>query len=321
MFTDTFKINVDYGKTYLLRMVNAALNDFLFFGIAGHKITVVGADGSYTKPLTRDFVVIGSGNTLDVLFNANQKPGKYYMAARAYSSAPGVPFDNTTTTAIVEYNGNCSSSSSPSLPYLPYYNDTNASFHFSASLRSLVTEECPISVPLHVTTQIISTVSVNAFPCGFNEICLGSNGTRFSSSMNNISFRLPSIDILQAYYSNIDGVFGDRFPQFPPFIFNFTAQYLPLMLEIPDVGTEVFVLDYNSTVELVLQGTNVVAGIDHPMHLHGYSFYVVGQGLGNFDPEKDPLLYNLIDPPFLNTVTIHRSGWAAVRFQANNPGK
>ena len=307
-----------HGKTYLLRIVNAALNDFLFFGIAGHQITVVGADGSYTKPLTRDFVVIGSGNTLDVLFHANQKPGQYYMAARAYSSS-AIPFDNTTTTAIVKYNGNYPSSSS--LPYLPYHNDTNASLNFSAMLRSLVSEECPISVPLHVTTQIISTVSVNAFPCGFNETCLGTNGTRFRASMNNISFLLPSIDILEAYYGNLYGVFGESFPQFPPSIFNFTAQYLPLFLEIPKVGTEVFFLDYNSTVELVLQGTNVVAGIDHPMHLHGYSFYVVGQGLGNFDPEKDPLGYNLIDPPLLNTVTVHKNGWAAVRFQANNPGK
>ncbi|WKA10759.1 hypothetical protein VitviT2T_028316 [Vitis vinifera] len=317
---DTIRLYVDHGKTYLLRMVNAALNDILFFGISGHQITVVGADGSYTKPLTRDFVVIGSGNTLDVLFHANQKPDKYYMAARAYSTAPLVPFDNTTTTAIVQYNGNYSSSSSPSLPYLPNYNDTNASFNFSASVRSLASEEYPVSVPLHVTTQIISTVSVNTFPCGFNETCLGTNGTRFSASMNNISFLLPSIDILQAYYGHLKGVFGGSFPKFPPFIFNFTAQYLPMILEIPKVGTEVYFLDYNSTVEFVLQGTNLVSGIDHPIHLHGYSFYVVGLGLGNFDPKKDPLQYNLIDPPFLNTVTVPKNGWAAIRFQANNPG-
>jgi len=138
--------------------------------------------------------------------------------------------------------------------------------------------------------------------------------------MNNISFVNPSIDILQAYYKHIKGVFGKRFPSVPPLVFNFTAQYLPLELEIPRRGTEVKVLKYNSTVEMVLQGTNLVAGIDHPMHLHGYSFLVVGWGFGNYDPKKDPLKYNLVDPPLLNTFVVPKNGWIAIRFKAKNPG-
>lgn len=43
------------------------------------------------------------------------------------------------------------------------------------------------------------------------------------------------------------------------------------------------VLEYNTAVEIVFQGTDLLAGTDHPMHLHGYSFYVVGGGFGNFD--------------------------------------
>uniref|UniRef100_F6GYC5 Plastocyanin-like domain-containing protein n=1 Tax=Vitis vinifera TaxID=29760 RepID=F6GYC5_VITVI len=49
--TGTFKLTVDHGKTYLLRIINAALQEALFFSIAKHKMTVVGTDGSYTKPL------------------------------------------------------------------------------------------------------------------------------------------------------------------------------------------------------------------------------------------------------------------------------
>lgn len=80
-------------------------------------------------------------------------------------------------------------------------------------------------------------------------------------------------------------------------------------------------MEFNSTVELVFQGTNLVAGIDHPMHLHGYSFYVVGWGFGNFDKVNDPLRYNLVDPPLQNTIAVPRNGWSAIRFTANNPGK
>jgi len=51
----------------------------------------------------------------------------------------------------------------------------------------------------------------------------------------------------------------------------------------PSFGTKVRVLEYNASVEIILQGTNVLAADKHPIHLHGYSFYVIGWGSGNFD--------------------------------------
>ncbi|KAF8404510.1 hypothetical protein HHK36_009395 [Tetracentron sinense] len=315
----TFRLTVDQGMTYLLRLVNAAMNDILFFSVAQHKLTVVATDASYTKPLTRDYIVISPGQTIDVLLKANQPLSHYYMAARAYSSGVGVAFDNTTTTAILQYRGNFPPPSSPSFPFLPFYNDTNASVSFTGSLRSLANKDHPVHVPLRVHNQFISTVSVNTFPCP-NNSCQGPNGTRLAASMNNISFRNPSIDILEAYYRRINGVFGVRFPSVPPLIFNFTADFLPLSLQTPRRGTEVKILDYNTEVELVLQNTNLVAGIDHPMHLHGYSFYVVGWGFGNFDKNRDPLRYNLVDPPLQNTIAVPKNGWTAIRFRAGNPG-
>nr|XP_023922649.1 laccase-15-like isoform X1 [Quercus suber]XP_023922656.1 laccase-15-like isoform X2 [Quercus suber] len=317
--SETFKLMVDYGKTYLLRIINAALQDILFFAIAKHNITVVGTDASYTKPLKTDYIAISPGQTIDVLLETNQALGDYYMAAKVYSSANGVLYDNTTTTAIVHYNQNYNASSRPQLPNLPSYNDTNASANFTGSLRSLADDNHPVHVPLNISTQLMFTVSVNTFPCSTNS-CQGPNGSRLAASLNNISFESPSIDILQAYYNHISGVYGDQFPSFPPFIFNFTAEDLPLALETPKRGTEVKVLEYNSTVELVLQGTNLAAGTDHPMHIHGYSFYVVGWGFGNFDKDKDPLGYNLVDPPLQNTIAVPKNGWATIRFKADNPG-
>ncbi|KAJ9675337.1 hypothetical protein PVL29_024332 [Vitis rotundifolia] len=316
---ETFKLLVDYGKMYLLRIINVDMQDILFFSIAKHQITVVGTDASYTKPLARDYIAISPGQTIDVLLEANQSPDHYYMAARAYSSAKGVEYDNTTTTAVVQYNGNYTPSP-PSLPFLPDYNDTNASVNFTGSLRSLANKDHPVDVPTNITTQLIFTVSVNTFPCPINRTCKGPNGTMLAASVNNISFVNPKIDVLEAYYYHINGVFGTRFPSFPPYVFNFTAEYLPLLLELPNRWTEVKVLDYDSVVELVFQGTNLVAGTDHPMHLHGYSFYVVGWGFGNFNKDKDPLGYNLVDPPLQNTIAVPKNGWTTIRFKADNPG-
>ncbi|KAM0008993.1 putative laccase [Helianthus debilis subsp. tardiflorus] len=52
----TFKLNVEYGKRYVLCMVNAAMNEILFFAVANQSLTVVGADGSYTKQLNKEYV-------------------------------------------------------------------------------------------------------------------------------------------------------------------------------------------------------------------------------------------------------------------------
>ncbi|XP_051123940.1 laccase-15-like [Andrographis paniculata] len=318
----TFKVKVKRGNTYLLRVVNAALNEILFFGVANHNLTVVNTDAAYTKRLTAPYIVITPGQTMDCLLQADQQPGgRYYIAARPYVSDSGVSFDNTTVTAVLQYSGGGGGSgASPELPSLPPINDTSAAVNFSFSLRSLNSKLHPAAVPEKITKRIVTTVSINALPCAAAEGCRGPNGTRLAASVSNISFVNPTIDILEAYVYNVPGVFGKGFPDAPPLVFNYTAEFLPVELQIPARATEVKLVKYNSVLEIVFQGTNLVAGLDHPMHLHGFSFYVVGWGLGNFNAVKDPLNYNLVDPQMRTTVMVPINGWTAVRFKADNPG-
>ncbi|KAL0392310.1 UNVERIFIED_CONTAM: Laccase-14 [Sesamum radiatum] len=315
---DTFNLTVEFGKTYLIRMVNAVMNNIMFFRIANHNVTVVGSDGAYTKPLNSDYITISPGQTIDFLLEANQRPSHYYMASRVYASAGN--YDNTTTTGIVQYIGNYTPPSSPLLPSFPNFNDTLASISFTNQLRSLANKQYPINVPLNSTTKLFFTLSINLRPCAENKTCDGPFQERLLASVNNVSMVLPKIDILQAYYKSIGGVYQTDFPDNPPFTFNFTQNFVPRDLWRPENGTYVNILEYNETVELVFQGTNMVDGIDHPMHLHGHSFYVVGSGLGNFDKDKDPLNYNLVDPPLMETIAVPRNGWTTIRFKANNPG-
>ncbi|XP_047335404.1 laccase-15-like [Impatiens glandulifera] len=321
----TFKLQVQKGKTYLLRIINAALNEMLFFAIAGHKLTIIGADASYTKPLTLRFLTISPGQTMDVLLHTNKKPGNYYMASRPYNTLNSTAFDNTTTTAIIQYteNSNSTSIAPPSLPYLPPFNDTTSAYKYFKNLKSIDTTQYPDHVPIKISTRLFTTLSINLQPCPLNynvSMCQGPNVTRLATSISNISFVLPHVDILEAYYRGKNGVFGHNFPSVPPLFYNFTGNDLPLYLEPAKKGRKVRFLEYNETVEIIWQNTNIVVGLDHPMHLHGYSFYVVGLGFGNFNPSTDPKKYNLVDPPLLNTVPVPKGGWAVIRFTASNPG-
>ncbi|KAL0460339.1 UNVERIFIED_CONTAM: Laccase-17 [Sesamum latifolium] len=256
---ETFKLKVKPGKTYLLRLINAALNDELFFSISNHTLTVVEADAIYVKPFESDILVIAPGQTTNVLLRTKPNPtnSTFLMAARPYFTGQGT-FDNTTVAGL------------------------------------------------------------GSSPCPKNQTCQGPNGTKFAASVNNISFTNPTTALLQAYFSRrSNGVYTTDFPSFPLMPFNYTGTP-PNNTGVAN-GTKLVVLPFNSTVEVVLQDTSILGAESHPLHLHGYNFFVVGQGFGNFDPQKDPPNFNLVDPVERNTIGVPSGGWAAIRFRADNP--
>lgn len=305
-------MEVESGETYLLRIVNAALNDELFFAIAGHNMTVVEIDAVYTKPFTTQAILIAPGQTTNVLVKADQSPSRYFMAARPFMDAP-IPVDNKTVTAILQYKG-IPNTVLPTLPSLPAPSDTNFALNYSINLRSLNTPQYPANVPLRVDRHLFYTIGLGQNPCPSCQ-----NGTQLTASLNNITFVMPKIGLLQAHYFNISGVFRTDFPDRPPVPFNYTGAPLTANLGT-SLGTRLSKVAFNSTIELVLQDTNLLTVESHPFHLHGYNFFVVGSGIGNFDPKKDPAKFNLVDPPERNTVGVPTGGWTAIRFRADNPG-
>ncbi|KAJ9175943.1 hypothetical protein P3X46_014442 [Hevea brasiliensis] len=320
---DTVIVPIGSGETNLLRVINAALNQPLFFTIANHNFTVVGADASYLKPFTTSVIMLGPGQTTDVLISGDQLPARYYIAARAYQSAQNAPFDNTTTTAILEYNSApCPAkclTSKPIMPPLPAFNDTNTVTAFSNSLKS----PRKVEVPTDIDEDLFFTVGLGLNRCPRNfrrRRCQGPNGTRFTASMNNVSFVFPSnFSLLQAYQQNIPGVFTTDFPAQPPVKFDYTGNVSRSLWQ-PVPGTKLYKLKYGSKVQIVLQDTSIVTPENHPIHLHGYDFYIIAEGFGNFNPKTDKAKFNLVDPPMRNTVAVPSNGWAVIRFVADNPG-
>ncbi|GLJ19464.1 hypothetical protein SUGI_0351410 [Cryptomeria japonica] len=312
---DTFVLPVEQGKTYLLRIINAALNDELFFDVASHHLKVVEVDAVYTKPFETKSVVIAPGQTTNVLLHANKNPGRYFMAARPFMDAP-VPVDNRTATAILQYINAPNSSFSSNMivmPRIPAPNDTAFAANFSNSIRSLNSAQYTAKVPQTVDRNLLFTVGLALDSCS---TCI--NGSRASASINNVSFVMPTMALLQAHYNNINGVFTKDFPDNPPTPFNYTGT--PPKNLFTSKGTRLTHLSYNSTVQLILQDTSVLTVDNHPIHLHGFNFFIVGSGLGNYNPNKDPANFNLVDPPERNTVGVPTGGWTAIRFTADNPG-
>jgi len=151
---DVYNLPVEGGKTYLLRIVNAALNEELFFKIAGHKLTVVEVDATYVKPFKIETIVIAPGQTTNVLLNADQKSGKYLVAASPFMDAP-VAVDNLTATATLHYTGTLATTPT-FLTTSPPKNATQVANNFISSLRGLNSKKFPVNVPLTVDHSLSS---------------------------------------------------------------------------------------------------------------------------------------------------------------------
>lgn len=319
MISDVYKIEVVPGKTYLLRLINAGLNMENFFAIANHKLTIVEADAEYTKPFSTDRVMLGPGQTVNVLVTADQPIGKYSMAMGPYMSAQGVSFQNISAIAYFQYLGaqpNCLA-----LPAtLPRFNDNLAVKTVMDGLRSLN----PVPVPKEIDANLFVTIGLNVQKCRSEnpqQNCRGLNNGVMAASMNNISFIKPSVSVLEAYYKKIDGIFTEDFPEAPLKFYDFVngaPNNIPNDTNSMN-GTRTKVLEFGTRVQIILQDTATVTTENHPIHLHGYNFYVVGYGTGNYDPQTAN--FNLIDPPYMNTIGVPVGGWAAIRFTADNPGK
>lgn len=327
---DTFVQKVERGQTYMFRIINAALNQELFFTVGNHTMTVVEVDAAYTKPFTTTAIMITPGQTTTVLLTTNQIPdstGMFVMAARPYLTSL-FPFDNSTSIGFLKYKTSETAKLNPqkaSLGYipssLPKMEDTVFATKFTDNLRSLGSTEYPCNVPKEIDKRVITTISLNLQDCPKNRTCKGLYGKIFSASMNNISFVRPTMSILECYYRNLSNTaINNNFPEKPPHVFDYTGVDALSENMNSEFGTKILAVPYGTKLEIVLQDTGFMNLENHPIHIHGHNFYIVGTGFGNFNAAKDPAKYNLVDPPERNTVGVPMGGWAALRINADNPG-
>ncbi|KAJ1276583.1 hypothetical protein BS78_05G225500 [Paspalum vaginatum] len=333
---DGYVLDVEPGKTYLLRLINAGLYAEYYVKVAGHRFTVVAADANYVTPFATDVVAIAPGETVDVLMVADAAPGRYYMVALAMQPPepdPQVPV--ASTRGMVRYRSRSVVPSSNGedvpavVPDMPDMHDVDTTFYFHGNLTSL---RRPAPVPGRADERMFVTLGVGSI-CREGETCerSGSNESIIVATMNDVSFEDPpaaaAASLLEAHYHHRDdGVELRTLPDAPLRVFNFTDEALipwgPVEARLEPTEKETLVrrFRHGAVVDVVFQSTSVMQSGSNPMHLHGHDMFVLAQGFGNYDAARDVPRYNLVDPPVKNTVVVPGLGWAAVRFVADNPG-
>jgi laccase len=246
--------------------------------------------------------------------------GKYYFAISEWDSSP-VPFYVPPSPAlgVIRYKNASPSQGTPYSPEVPSATDSVLANAFRSSLFGLTN----YTLPEKMDRDLVFAVGVATIVCKPDENCAFFKGKKLGGAINNVTFDNPTnSSILESFFYHTKGVYNTDFPPVPPAIVNFTSTSVVASYSLTSHrGTNTLKLKYNETVQLVLQDLDSLSLEDHPFHLHGHNFYVVGTGLGNFNAMTDQKNFNLVDPPMRHTVTIPYGGWVAIRFIANNPGE
>ncbi|CAJ1975071.1 unnamed protein product [Sphenostylis stenocarpa] len=67
------------------------------------------------------------------------------------------------------------------------------------------------------------------------------------------------------------------------FVRSDVARNVPQGLWTPSWGTMLYKVKYDFKVQIVLQDTSIVTIKEHPMHVHGFHFFVFDFDFGNFN--------------------------------------
>ncbi|CAN1263172.1 L-ascorbate oxidase [Linum perenne] len=301
-----FTLTVVHGKTYRLRIGSLTSLSTLSFQIEGHKMTVVEADGNYVEPFETENLYIYSGETYSVLVKADQPPTRnYWMTTSVVARKPATPKG----LAIFNYYPNHPRRRPHTVPPAgPQWNDTVSRLDQSRAFKA---RKGYIHAPPPNPDRVIQLLNTQ------NKI-----GGKFKWALNNLSFALPTTPYLVALKQNLKGVFDQEPPPEKLDLTNYDIYSVAKNVNAT-LSNRIYRLEFNSTVEIVLQNSNTMTPNNseaHPWHLHGHDFWVLAYGEGKYDPNRDREKYNLVDPIMKNTVPLHPYGWTAIRFRADNPG-
>jgi len=102
------------------------------------------------------------------------------------------------------------------------------------------------------------------------------------------------------------------------------SPYRPVLLEAIVGRTDQFMPEQNIYAINKTQWVDIVVNNhdngEHPFHLHGHSFMILGSGDGDYDAAKHGHSLKLNNPLRRDVSTVPASGWAVIRFFADNPG-
>ncbi|KAF9162527.1 ferroxidase fet3 [Actinomortierella ambigua] len=304
------KFNFAPGKTYRLRIINMSALATFQVHIDGHDMDIIEVDGIDVQRSTVKTFPIAAGQRYSVLVKAKNDTSSNFAlhgaTILAHPSTPGGGHGGGGNGGgggsgggggESPHQGHMVSTETPNMNG-PFRNAT-ATIVYSAT-APLAPAESParpefndgLLVPLDPMASappdqtFTLTTEMQVFDDGI-----------FRPTFNNITYVKPKVPSLYTALSmgNLSSnavVYGKH--------------TLPMIIK------------HNTWTEVILNNNDAA---DHPFHLHGHAFHIVGRSKGGIHNPNTPFpYYNLTNPLRRDTVMVPAMTSLAIRFPADNPG-
>ncbi|XP_056010293.1 uncharacterized protein LOC130051743 [Ostrea edulis] len=328
--------DVDNGKIYRFRVINAASMYSYRVSIDNHSLTVVASDGYFIRPVVVESVFVHPGERYDFTIHATSKVQNYMIRGVADDIVNPIPAE-----AVLHYRGSDETFVNVPSRKVPC-SSTEKCIVLNCPVQSFLMEPELQCMAIDTTTAYESSEIPAYFEGSFHEYFLNfviPGPKKTPRTVNYIDFVLPSVSALSQ----------------PNKIPNHCSKTDCKENEICKC-TNVIDLDHNDTIQFVFMNMGKRKGWDHPIHMHGHSFDVLKFGFANYNETTGEYIsqntdidckgnatedknfcnnatwrnpawlngnvpgLNLVDPPRKDTVIVPFGGYVVVRIKADNPG-
>lgn len=321
--------NVKKGSSYRFRVIAVGALYPFRISVDDHVITVIESDGYPVQPVTVESFIISPGERFDFTLIANQSIGNYWIRGRTLET-------NRVTLAEA----------------ILRYDDAPANDPTTKRKECKVDDKCTV---LNCPFQL--------FPEKDNTDCILFDQLK-SRAVND-----PAPQVINGrfkeYFLNFvsEGMVNGKTFKFPSVAGiaqpkEITSQCDETKCENKRMCMCTYSINLNKgdTVQIVLSNVGVDAGMSHPIHMHGHSFYVLKTGLGKHNETTGQFLsqnediackgslpreqndcnevrwtnntwlngnvpgLELQNPPRKDTINIPNGGYVVIRIKADNPG-
>eukprot|EP00775_Hariotina_reticulata_P005109 gene5109-5349_t len=269
-----------------MRIINSGGGSIFNVSIDDHRMIVVAADGVSYKGFEVGSLQINAGQRYDVLV-CSRKPSSYLSRKPVWIRAGIQDFTTVDTFSLAVLYFTQQAPASLPTSQAVYEGPALTIGDVSDAVNPNTLQ--PAVVPPPATRTVRYTISF------FGEYLNGVNG--LYGHLNNISLQMSPFapSLLERYSNNPEG--------------------LPAPEPINSgLGWHIIHIKEGDVIDVILD--NEDAG-EHPMHLHGHWFWVIGFG----KPFEGPYRGQELHPSVIrDTATIANKSWLAIRFIADNPG-
>jgi L-ascorbate oxidase len=348
-----YSIQVLPNSVYRIRLIGAGSLAYQIVCFEGHNVTLVAIDARPVNPIeVGECVDVNLGQRRDVLLRTKDLKNQtsFWITGRV-SERRGMP----ASYGVLQYVQGTGENQSITLPETPApqpgdvppsWVDTGFINNITSPNRDVedyvISKEPTKTVLIEMAQPILqqtqqlrwafSNVVFLATPRCTNTLKLMEDPDWLSPK--NPYFIESAEDISEISITDIPGL-GQKDGSGESFILSNMNYDRKVMPDQPVAGVPIVELPGGSVIDVIIQNNPAqdLGGIQinrtnseqHPIHLHGHHFYILGTGKGDFlelqqnDPSWKSLL-NYKNPQHADTATVGKDGWVYLRFIADNPG-